>query len=235
MRIRITPKQVTDNGYNKISPYYRQRVLFPETSKYAGYCIETTVYNSGSNMFIEPNESVKLIKVADREIGKRYNRPILSLDELANELGVFNDALWLARFNNYMFNGKTKVSSWQALDIGYYDGNAWFTTLDGVRHRTSANSFELLKSVDQAFCVSFNNIRAEINQIKRDLVELENLAGMLLRHEDIYQKKRLTNLVSAVIDQRTVLSDKREKMLAMLKTKEAVLDKMVNDKSANLQ
>lgn len=32
MRIRITPKQVTDNGYNKISPYYRQRVLFPETA-----------------------------------------------------------------------------------------------------------------------------------------------------------------------------------------------------------
>lgn len=161
MQILVSKKLIFDNGYFKGSEYYRTCVALPEKSKFAGYHLEIDIeYSDKGVAYICPQKTNKIIKT-EREVGKRYKRPILTDEELAKEFGTFVGELWLGRYKEYAFRGKQKEWSGDFIEVGYYDGKAWFTGLNGKRHRVSADTFELVKKVDEVFIGELNSLRNE--------------------------------------------------------------------------
>ena len=228
MIIKIADKYITDNSYNVNSPYYRQRVLMPADSDYADYCIETEIIKKGNSNYIEIDETVKLIRIANREEGKRYTRPIVTAEEIAKIFKVFKGELWLARFNIYIFNSRgVKEFSRRITDIGYYDGKTWFTTLSGERHRVSADTFELVKSVDEDFRQKFYATKEVIQELRIKKESVARLRTAISSHYKYYLDEKLSLMINAALLQIEDLKNEEKKIDIELGNRQALLDVMI--------
>ncbi len=230
MRIKIADKYITDNSYHVNSPYYRQRVLMPKDSDYADYCIETEVIKRGQFSYIEIDDTVKLIRIANREDGKRYTRPIVSAEEVAKIFGMFKGQLWLARFNIYVFNGRgIKEFSRRITDIGYYEGKTWFVTLSGERHRVTAETFELIKSVDEDFKEKYFATKRTIQELKFKKDRIDRLLSLISFHYKQYLEEKLPLMIDAAQRQIEGLRKEKEEIDIEIGDRQAVLDVMIGE------
>lgn len=226
MNITIPKKLIFDNGYFKGSAYYRTCVALPGKSKFAGYHLEIDIsYNDKGIASICLEKTNKIIKT-EREKGGRYERPIVTDEELAKEFGAFVGEQWLGRYKEYCFKGAVKEWSGDFIEVGYYDGNAWFTSLNGKRHRVSANTFELIKKVDEQFIKELTSLRNE----KSKVFEQESL---ILNKKKTIINSFLLETIKLKCSESLVIAIKKE--LEIVETELLEVDKKLKSIDVKLQ
>ncbi len=129
----------------------KYEIRIPDNCKYAGYKIEVgeglvNVLDTAFCILSYPEDyEFTLIKILDREEGKRYQRPKLSGKEMSDML--FNSHLYgLVYYNEYDYRHGLEYDRKGDYRLGVmHSGGKWFIDLDNFDvKRISAKNFELL-------------------------------------------------------------------------------------------
>ncbi len=172
------PKKVVTRIEN---PFFQGcEVLFPASSKYAGYktklsdyfIFEDAEYFRIYNKF---ENKVFTLEKAEREPGKRYKRYNIGWEELCSELAEYNEQFnrdkltsALVMFNEYEYSKKGfEKSRNQEITLGKHN-DTWCYVYNAQgteeRHRISAKHFKILKD---------NLISEEVEKYENLFIELD--------------------------------------------------------------
>ena len=213
--IKIAKKHCTyqENAYS--SSY---SIPLPKTSQYKGYTVTVPPHIVGEHgefyAIVRPwkeDFTFTLVKT-EREYGKRYARPKLSFDELAQAMKEYDDAFDLSRlpralvkFNEYSYsrNGVEEDRNTRFC-VGYVKGK-WFYEENYERHLISAKHFTLLKDdlteqeaeayADKIKCLS--KWTYQIEHIKKNKTKVKDALADFIKPLTSYN---LTESIANVIE-----------------------------------
>ena len=194
------------------SPFWQgYEVLFPASSKYAGYKTKISEY------FISETPEYFLIKrifenatftleKAEREQGKRYKRYEISWGELYTELGEYNEMFSreglptaLVMYNEYEYS-KRGVELWRytLILLGKHT-NIWCYTTDSrgneERHRISAKRFRIVKdNLTSAEIKRFTELLQERSDIENDLLGLDKIENEFYKLDTSLEEEKFARL-----------------------------------------
>lgn len=213
-------------------------VDLPKSSQYVGfkaiipdYCVrEREWYDEiivptwwGDRTFV-------LVKI-EREPGKRYARPKLTLEQLENELREYSEQFdfstspkALVAFNVYEYDGSTKESQERQFAVGTLT-EKWFVE-DGTlqRRRRSAQTFEVIKEN-----ISDNDALLYSVKIERLAAVREQLCELISR------KNQLLNEVDFWIDERAKRIELSPTLLCSLENVKKAFDDEVLKKEQEIK
>ena len=189
------PKKVVTKIEN---PFFQGcEVLFPASSKYAGYktklsdyfISEDTEYFRIYNKF---ENKVFMLEKAEREQGKRYKRYNIGWEEFCLELAEYNEQFnrdkltsALVMFNEYEYSKKGfEKSRNQEIKLGKYN-DTWCYVYNAQgteeRHRISAKHFKILKD---------NLTAEEVEKYETLLCEIEEIKDRSYQIRDILSETK---------------------------------------------
>lgn len=202
-----------ENAYS--SSYFIQ---LPKTSQYKGYTVTvpTHIVTEHGEFYaiVRPwkeDFTFTLVKT-EREEGKRYTRPKLSFDELAQEMKEYDDVFdlskmtrALAKFNEYAYNRYGVEEGRETrFYVGYVKGK-WFYEDNYERHLISAKHFTLLKGdltekevetyADKIKCL--NEWTYQIEHIKKNKTKVKDALADFIKPLTSYN---LTESIANVIE-----------------------------------
>ena len=183
------------------SPFWQgYEVLFPASSKYAGYKTKISEY------FISETPEYFLLKrifgnatftveKAEREPGKRYKRYNIGWDELYIELAEYNEQFnrenltsALVMFNDYVYSRSGfEQSRYREIAVAKHN-ETWCYVFDAngneERHRISAKHFEIVKdNLTSEEEKKFTLLLEQKNDVENKLLDIANVERQASRFD----------------------------------------------------